>query len=379
MKQYDLNQGWKVIYGPLFWDEHYLIPAKKLMGEKYYECDLPSDVRMPLIDAGEMKDPVIGMNYTDSKWIEKRSWWYFKTFTMNALDDELYELFIERIDADGDVFVNGEWIGHHRSLHYPFIKNINKYLQLGENEIAVRVTTGLEKVNDSQMSELGWAICVDTDETQDPVHPRGDRRHSFIRRAQYNTGMDWDPRITTCGLTGNVFIRSYNHVAIRDVDIETVAIEPQAQLKMTVNVDLLTIFATQTADLTIRISDADIVCAETSLDNVLLQSGDNYLTTTINIDSPKLWWPNGYGEPHLYSVDIVAICNGEKEIYPTFRYGIRQISLDTSAIDENNRWMTLIVNGVRLFCKGGNWIPADALYARVSPTQYQTLIHTESC
>lgn len=47
----------------------------------------------------------------------------------------------------------------HRSVHYPFVCPAGHMLREGKNEIAVRVTTGLEEVTDEQLSQINWAVC----------------------------------------------------------------------------------------------------------------------------------------------------------------------------------------------------------------------------
>ena len=34
--------------------------------------------------------------------------------------------------------------------------------------------------------------------------------------------------------------------------------------------------------------------------NILLKKGDNHILSSLIIDNPILWWPKGYGKPHLY-------------------------------------------------------------------------------
>ena len=370
MKKIDLDKSWRVVEAPLFWDNSYLPAARKLLAQGY-DCDLPADVRMPLIANGIIKDPVLALHYLDSKWIEKRSWWFFKKFQLESVEYDLIELVIEAIDTDSDIFINGQYVGSHCDVHYPYIRNINAYAIQGENEVAVRVTTGLEKINDMDVSEIAWAVGVDTSISK---HIRGDHRHPFVRRAQYNVGMDWDPRITTCGITRNAYIHCYKKAIIRDLGIETVCINNPALLRFTLNVELLSVFETKSCDVTIEVTYNGIKCAEKRLEDILLLSGYNYIPADLEINDAQLWWPNGYGEQPLYDVCIAVTCEGENNVYPVFQYGIRKITLDTSTISGNDRWMTLIVNGVRIFCKGGDWIPPDALYARVTDDKYKILI-----
>ena len=58
---------------------------------------------------------------------------------------------------------------------------------------------------------------------------------------------------------------------------------------------------------------------------------------------------------------------------------MRTISLDQRKLGENERLFAVVINGVRTFCKGGNWIPADSIYARVTDDKYRTLGSEAKC
>jgi beta-mannosidase len=74
------------------------------------------------------------------------------------------------------------------------------------------------------------------------------------------------------------------------------------------------------------------------------------------------------GEQHLYRVEAGLEVNGERTTYPTFDYGLRTLELDTEGK------FAIVINGRTVFCKGANWIPADAIYARVDRERHETLI-----
>ena len=56
------------------------------------------------------------------------------------------------------------------------------------------------------------------------------------------------------------------------------------------------------------------------------------------------------------------------------KIGIRTLELDTSKLEDGSRNFFFKVNGVRIFCKGGNWVPTDSLYLRTPKESYETLV-----
>lgn len=373
MEEVLLNDGWQLQSAPLFWDGSFLQRVKEKT-EGWYECTLPADVRVPLIKYGVIKDPVLSDYCFESEWVEKKSWWYFKTFDSGLLDmsQDVIELVLERLDTQAAVYFNGTLLGIHNSVHYPFVKDIKTYIQKGKNEIAVRITTGMEKVQDEQLSQLNWAICREQD---NGGTGRSDYRRAFVRRPQYTVGWDWGPRVVTCGITGKVYIRGYHKIAIRQMHVWTKAIREECALIFAeVCVENLNMLSTISGSAEIKIFQNKQEVAIVKQDDILLTSGDNYFSFELEINEPRLWWPNGYGEQPIYKVVFQMRCPESMEEYEVSAFGIRTIELDTSRINGENRKFQLLVNGLPIFCKGGDWIPSDSIYSRVTDHKVKVLL-----
>lgn len=71
---------------------------------------------------------------------------------------------------------------------------------------------------------------------------------------------------------------------------------------------------------------------------------------SFRIDNPELWWPAGYGEPHLYDASIEFICGGRVSDRKEFKTGIREMSYDDA-----DGSLDVYINGRRLIGNGGNW------------------------
>ncbi len=372
MNTITLNQSWLLHEAPLNYGATDLQKVKSF-DKEWMECQLPSDVRIPLMQYGKIKDPTLSDYCLDAEWVENRSWWFLKKFhlTTEDLRHDIAELKIDRLDTKSDIFVNGVYIGSHNDVHYPFLYNVLDHLQEGENELAIRVSTGLEDVTDEQMSEVNWATCTEYD---NGGKYRGDRRRAFVRRPQYTVGWDWNPKVVTCGI-GNVTLHCYCGIAIREVSVQVESIEDPALLNVMVNIENLDIIGTRECDLHIEISHDGKPVSEQIIKDQLLCSGYNYITSHVSVDDPKLWWPSGYGEQPLYDIRVYAVSDHQQEEWPVFAFGIRTVTLDLSKIDETNRKFTLIVNNTPVFAKGGDWIPADTIYSRVTDEKLDTLLN----
>ena len=73
------------------------------------------------------------------------------------------------------------------------------------------------------------------------------------------------------------------------------------------------------------------------------------------VTNPQLWWPNGYGEPNLYTLDL-KVTDGRKVLDTrSIDFGIKKYDYTWETNKAGMPVLNLWVNGQRVFPKGGNW------------------------
>jgi len=87
----------------------------------------------------------------------------------------------------------------------------------------------------------------------------------------------------------------------------------------------------------------------------------------IGIKNPKLWWPNGMGEAKLYKMELSFTQKDIISDSESFDFGLRQTS---NYFDKEVGGRVFLINGQKVFIKGGNWIASDAML-RLSPERYE--------
>ncbi len=100
-------------------------------------------------------------------------------------------------------------------------------------------------------------------------------------------------------------------------------------------------------------------------------------TPALHIENPRLWWPNGYGPQNLYKLHLSFELDNAPSDQQDIAFGIRKITY--SVPDSEN--LTISVNGVRVFIRGGNWgldeglkrIPRERLDAEIHLHQLANL------
>ncbi len=358
---------------PLHWGaESYAAVVTSTDG--WYPCALPCDVHVPLIEAGVIPEPLEADHCSASEWVEDRSWWFQKDFSYSkdTADDPSVELVLEGLDSEADVFLNGAHLGSHRSAFYPFRRDVTQVVRTGSNLLVVRVSSGLEHYSEEEISRFKQNVAVES------LRNRGDPRRVFVRKPQYVYGWDWGPRLATCGIVGRARLEVHQGMAIRAVSVHTLEAAPGAmssRLAFQVEVENLHPFVTLEASLRIHVSIEGEIALRVEQE-ILLRSGINILKGGGEIADPRLWWPNGMGGHPLYTVEVSCQSGSRTAAWPAFRIGIRTLRLALDPVDDGERRFQFEINGVPVLSKGGNWIPADSIYARVSAEKCDALIAT---
>jgi beta-mannosidase len=124
-----------------------------------------------------------------------------------------------------------------------------------------------------------------------------------------------------------------------------------------------------TADVSLTDPEGKIV-AHRALD---LSQGSS---VEFDIANPQLWWTPELGGQPLYALSVKLLRDGRVIDSRALDVGIRTIALDMSpdAGEPGTEFFRFILNGVPIFAKGVNWIPASSFVAALTEADYAKLL-----
>ncbi len=328
-------------------DPRYLFPA-----------EVPGEVHNDMMRAGLINDPNIGINTLSARWVEEQIWIYRKSFTApkEALTGRSFLVF-DRLDLIAGIYLNGKLVGRHTNSFYPCRVEVTDFLVEGSNLLAVTLDPGLYAV--SEKNGNGYSPALDHQ-----LHKR-----SWLRKPQHQFSWDWHPRLLNCGITKGVTLEYGMSARIDSISLTPKIIESHktAALIAEVRIDNL---AVQPSELTLTMSCSSLKSEQTQS----CAPGISSITVELPIVEPHLWWPRGYGEQPLYDVEFALSSGSHTVDTASRRTAIRSVELDQSAHPAEGEYFIVKVNGVRIFLKGGNWVPPDMIFANINADKYRRLV-----
>jgi beta-mannosidase len=314
---------------------------------------LPGDVHSALQAQAVIPDPYFGKNETDVQWVAHQDWVLSRDFHLEDVYGHWY-LDLDFVDTVATIRINGTVVLEADNCFRRYRPDVSKALKVGGNTIEVTLHSPVaegKKVYDRQPFEVPWISW------NSPL-PYG----NMLRKPQCDFGWDWNIALAPSGLYGTIALRRLDparieHVTTRQVHHAHGAVE----LHVTV-----TLFAAEQAIVPVHFDlDGDNVRLECAV-----YPGETTLRHVFVIDRPKLWWPAGSGEQALYTLSVDT--SGHRV---TRQIGLRTIELLTDKDEAGSRF-AFRINGQEVFCRGANWIPADALFSRTSEAKTEALLQS---
>jgi hypothetical protein len=312
---------------------------------------VPGTVLTSYLNAEAIPDPNFGQNqlYVSDSFFYA-DFWYRTSFTPpRAAAGQRQWLNFDGINWKAQVFLNGESLGH---IDGGFMRGrfdvTAKLLPGRENVLAVRIdrnaTPGSCKQKTYEAPGLnGGALGADN-----PTF------HASI-------GWDWISTIRgrNTGIWGEVFLTTTGAVTLEDPFVSSKLPLPEiSSADVTIQATLVN-HSAETVSGTLRGQFGDIAFEQPV---TLGPSGSQVVTLTpattpaLHVSHPKLWWPVGYGDPHLYDVALRFESAGTVHDRKSFKAGIRQMT----ATEDGGR-LRLFINGRRFIARGGNWGFAESM------------------
>ena len=261
-------------------------------------------------------------------------------------------LHFEGIDTISEIYLNENLVGTTENMFRSYEFDIKHYVKKVQNYLVIKIISPT-KYGCEQEKKYGKL----------PVSFNSTRVH--LRKAQYSFGWDWGPSFPTLGIWKPVFLVQPERARIKSVRFHTKSLKKNKAF-IVVQVDIESKLSR--LYLTIDLHDKNkSLQAEVNL----RQKKSTEITLTV--PDPKLWWPNGEGDPHLYHLKVTLHDKiGTSLDEWNSQVGIRTIKLRLQKKGKPS--FQFIVNNKPIFIKGANWIPADSFLDRLNIRKYQKLL-----
>lgn len=365
-------------------------------------AQIPNSLFWNLYESGTLPYPYQGLNSKQYHWVDEKVWYYRRSFGVEAaLRGTTAILCFDGAAYYSRIWLNGELLGEHEGMFGgPYVNVSDRLHYGGENELIVEIRA------------CNWG----KKDTYDGRNLHGDNREIVpwnIARDDHTSNGDW----IIMGLWRAVRLEflAPTHLA-RPYLVTKQLEEGSALLRLEVEVvgpdqdELHPAYGTWDEEpdytfayaqgltektrpghavLTVRMTEKSTgACAlERSFEFDLLDANGSlranafpesqFIEREFRLDHPHLWWPHDMGEPFLYETELILTVDGTLCDRLSFNYGVRTVqAVRTQGPRARERWdpFQFVINGRKIFLKGVNWMPQDALY-REDREEYEWSLH----
>ncbi len=344
-----LREGWRL--EPLTLRD---APADFSLPEEGLPVQVPGNVHADLLNAGLIPDPFYGDNEKRVRWVQQSDWCYQREVNLPQSFDAKKPIYLvfQGVDTVANIFWNGEELLHTENMFRSYRVRLPQVHSTG-NRLRVELFSPVRFARE-----------------QERVHGRLPAAEFaarvYLRKAQYSFGWDWGPSLPTMGLWRPVVLWQPERAWVETIRFHTARLESD-RARVMVEVEVQGEWRETDSVQISLVGNKQVVERQVTLK----KSGN--VQVEMDVLHPCLWWPNGEGEPFLYSLQVQLISHNLNILdRQTRRVGIRTIHLQTR--ENGQPVFRLMVNGRSIFARGANWIPAHSFLTRVTPETYRELL-----
>ncbi|CAG0927393.1 hypothetical protein PLCT1_00360, partial [Planctomycetaceae bacterium] len=179
----------------------------------------------------------------------------------------------------------------------------------------------------------------------------------YLRKAPCHFGWDWGPQLPPIGIWKDIRLEAHSTARLDNVHVRQMHHDGSVTVETQITIERWTAASV--------IAEVRITAPDGSSHLERAAFATDTASISITIDQPQLWWPNGYGDQPLYQVEVTLLKNNDVLDRRSYSIGLRTIEL-RQAEDQWGRSFVFVINGLSIFAKGSNWIPADSFPTRIS-------------
>ena len=317
-------------------------------------ASVPGTVHTDLLAAGRIPDPFYRMNELEVQWVDSERWLYRREFEVGKeiLDEDVISLVAEGLDTYARIRLNGRTVGDAANMFVKHRFNVKGFLKAGKNVLDVLFDSPTKRAKQLEKKHGALEVALES-------------HRVYVRKAQYSFGWDWGPKLVTSGIWRDIYLEVVSHCRIRSVFARPVKVTKQTAL---VRVDVeLDRYMKSAVTLRLELTGEGFEYRQS------FPMRGKRKSLVIKVPKPHLWWPNGCGGQPLYHVRGSVEVDGTECDSKAASFGIRTVRLRQEK-DEEGRSFIIEVNGVRVFCKGADWIASDSFIPRIPVSTFERLL-----
>ena len=324
------------------------------------DMQIPGTVLSGLLAAGKIKDPFYRTNEDATRALFWKDYVFTRTFDVDEelLAQQHIVLVCEGLDTLAEISINGTFLAKTDNMHRTWKFQAKKLLHPGKNEIQIVFRSVLRFIEDypyEAHKKINYIPCGSM------------KGNQLLRKAHSMFGWDWGPQTIDAGIFRDIYLQGYSHARIEDIRIHQ-----QHAKNVSVQTSITLSESVPGQKLCVELSEDG---ADKPLQTKLCKTNADGVAAVI--ENPKLWWPNDYGDQPLYIVRTTLLDEDGTSLESiTRRIGLRTLTISQEK-DEWGNEFAFCVNGVKIFTRGGNYIPDDCLYTRITEKKLDYIL--ESC
>lgn len=337
--------------------------GKWIMNERgsdgFVEASVPGSVLSALLVQHRVQDPFFGTNEIETREMFRHDFLFAREFEImpELLEQERVRLCCKGIDTISRIFINNMLVGQTDNMHRTYYFDVKQFLHPGPNTILIEIFSPINYIENRKPTRDKEIFYT----------PNGCMSgNQYLRKAHSMFGWDWGVQLPDCGIWRSIDLIGYSLIRLDDVHIIQHHEKKKVTLEIRVRGELFRPGP--------YIIQSEVVTPDGRVTAITETMTGNEATLFMEIDNPKLWWPNGFGDHPLYTVSVFALdMNGNQWDSKSYKIGLRTITV-VQERDEFGRSFGFSVNGVRIFAMGANYIPEDAIYPFITREKIDYLL-----
>ena len=319
--------------------------------ESYIDAKIPGSVLSTLLVQHRIQDPFFGTNEEEVMGLFKSDYYFTRQFepSSDLLQQQKIELCCKGIDTLAKIYINNVPVGSTDNMHRTFTFDVKNYLVYGVNTITIEIQSPvnyIENIRGSVNKETAYV-------------PEGCMYgNQYLRKSHSMFGWNFAPKLPDMGIWRSIDLIGYSLIKLDDVLVVQHHEKKKVMLEIQVHADII--------EKGMYIIQGEIITPEGRVSAITETMEGNETTLMMEIEEPRLWWPNGFGEHPLYTVSVYALdMNGNEWDSKSYKIGLRTLTVSQER-DEYGHEFCFRVNGVKFFSMGANYVPEDSIYSFVT-------------